>query len=1527
MADLSGMIGQIDASLAQGAPPPPGGPGPSGPSPKVQSFVDSIDTTLKQGSSSGYQGTLDALNAAIGQGDGSTPGGDGTPQSVIVQSGPTYGHTLAALDAMMKAPAGVPVTILPSAPTDDDPPIDPSLHPMTVRGGPTLAAPIAGSSPALPTGFQSPTPPQTAPASTSRQPAPDADATADPSSTAPASGPLSNTPDDSWTSGALKGAGTAVIKGLADVPGMLGGAMDLSDYLAARAQAVVQRRPADEVLKEWANAKAASAANPSWTRYLDPRNFLPSGEQIAAPVLAQTGAYQPTSVPGRLAQAGVEAATGGFLTPEVEAGKLALGGTKMAVAAGTGGAASQAATDATGSPLAGIVAGLGAPAVASGIGAGIRGAARLAAPVAAGSRVLNATPIIGSALQAGREAAVADKLLGQSNDPAALKAWAATPADPSEVPDSPRTTAGAVGNDPGLYQAEKDARNVNNARPTPTVTVGGQTYGGQSFNGIDRAQSDAQIAALQSGVQPDADVFRPGALIRSRMDAIDAAAQDAEDRLTAAHQDAVSNHTAAGQAFAADQQSGLAQRTADRQQAGADFADQQRSDLASRTADRVQAAADDASQAQASRDDAHARLVQGFADARAQQLQTAQDHAALLGEPVNAEDLGSTLRGAVEAVRSDAKGLHRDLYKAVDPDGTLALVATPVADRASSIVEGLKANGAELTPVEAPLFRRAAALPDVATYGTLHALDTDVGAAMSAERRTAGESPAWARLTQLKGSVKDAMFNAVDNQTAHESRLVAAGQMAPEDTLAARVQQEFDAVRSEQPLEARAAVGADYGAGPTARAAPYPGADGAEGSVGGRLGNASGDQGLSPSPRGTGSTASQAVGPDRFTAPFHDDTVLAQAPQRPDMPRPQSLHDFVRRNGGVQDPGGDIESMGLGGLIAKPGQGLHPDKMREAAAEAGYLGGDTAAAVRGTNVNDLLDALENGHRRYSVHDDDALHAWDRYDLLKSDYDRGRADSEGRSSFGVKPAEVPLSAYGRDDINGPSGLPAPDPARSGLVPTFDRAANERLRAANAAYSEYAKTYKQGPVAAGLRTAGYAGQYARSDAAFIKAAVRPGTEGYENTRAFLRAAKNDPDAVAAMHEAALNPLRRAALGPGFVPPKALENWKASYGPALRALDEVTPGFSSRFDDAGHATQTLLDMGAEHKAAIDTARKEAARQAIIDNATRKTQLGQANATDKATVADLISERTANDRAATQADKASTSTAVSDRTASDRAAIAQSRADTSAGIAQARGIARSAHATPSAQFAAKGGTGIASTEVENAVATFMRTGTTGATRMRGLVQSVSHDPEALSGLQKAGVDWIVRNHTNTDGTLSGAKLIGFLKQNRDSLAELFPHDQLTMMGAVARDAEAGARWRTTTAIKGGSDSVKNLLAAAAEGHRGPHATLGMVAVEAVAQGFEHAGLEGAAYGGAGAAALYMMNAMRQAGIRRTSNLYMAALTDPELARTLISKMPTKPDSSTMLAFSRSLKRSLILGPMAIGQSAPSDRQRAAAQ
>lgn len=1330
---------------------------------------------------------------------------------------------------------------------------------------PSLAS-IADSSAMLPDGFSP------SPAAGRATPAVPSEDVARPPSPAPKSagisyedavtppspnpgGALSNGSDDGYLSGTAKGVGTTLLKGLSDVPGVFGNAMDMADYFAARAQAKITGRPADDVLKEWADAKAASAANPSWTRYLDPRNVLPSGQEVAAPVLAKTGEYVPTSEPGRLAMAAGEAAIGGALTP-------GMGGIRGMLPNAIAGTAGQGATDLTGDPLYGMGAGLAAAPAAE---AAAAGTARLAGPMVQGVRVLDKAPVVGPAIQNAVDRKATGLVLGASSDPAALRQWAAAPPAPDLVPGSPNTLAAAVGTDQGLLEAEKAARNVK----VPTGE-GGQpapTY----FNAVDAAKSNAQLGAIQ-GVQPSGDVMRPGQVLGARMDAIDAAAQAAVDRLQAAHQEAAAGRASASQAYA----------------------DQQTGDLATRTADRASAATDAQQQADAQRQVQHDALVQSFQGVQDRQLSAAQDAAAPLGDRVGADDLGSTLRSAVEEVRSGAKDLHRGLYKAVDPDGTLALVATPVGDRASSIMDGLRANGAELTPSEAPLFRRAATLPDVATYGTLHALDTDLSAAMSTERRASGESPAWARLTQLKGAVKDAMTGAADNQAAHEARLVQAGRMAPEDTIMARLgakADEWDAA-AQQP-QAWAKTGTGGPTDTTAGTVSFRGSPGADISSGRGPRNAPGGEGLSPTagrnavpsafPREVG------VGP-RPDAPFHDPDAMPKAPPSPGVPRPETLAGFIRRNGGIQDAGGDLASMGLHNLMAKPGRGLPADRMREAAAEAGYLGADTARAVAETTPNDLLNRLEDGGHGHSVHDENAAAQWADYDESKVAYDRQQANSEGRSKLGVTQPSAPLSSYSVDDIYGPDGLPLPGVSRSGLSPNFDKGADNRLKAANAAYAQYAQTYKNPIVGPGLRTTGYAGQYQRSDANFIKGAVKPGAEGYENARAYLRAAANDPAAIGAMHEAALNPLRKAVTGNGTLSPRALASWREGFGPALRALDEVSPGFSSSFDDAAGAAQALVDLGAQHKAALEGHQAEAAAEALAGKKAGAVGLKAANA----------------------ADIASVRAGIAGRVADDRAANTQSKAETAAGVAQAKGMLAEAKSSPAGAFAGKAAGAVSPAEVENAIGGFLKTGTEGVARMRGLVQSVANDPDALAGLQKAGVNWMVREFVN-DGTgeLSPAKFISFLRDNRDVLRELYPHDQVSMLGAVARDAEAGIRWRTSTAVKGGSDSEKNRQAAFAKaGETAKHVSLGMVAMEALTDAM-HGDVRRALAGGGAAATAYLLNTLRSAGIKRTTDLYRELLADPEKARAFIAKMPASPESGALHQVARLMKRSLMVWPV----------------
>lgn len=100
---------------------------------------------------------------------------------------------------------------------------------------------------------------------------------------------------------------------------------------------------------------------------------------------------------------------------------------------------------------------------------------------------------------------------------------------------------------------------------------------------------------------------------------------------------------------------------------------------------------------------------------------------------------------------------------------------------------------------------------------------------------------------------------------------------------------------------------------------------------------------------------------------------------------PLSLFQFLAKNGGIRDQGGELRHLGLdrqfvpsfGRLVRESGKAL--DRAREAAVEAGYL--QDAGAISGGNpqsyIDDLLEALDSearGDRVYSIHDVEAAQA-------------------------------------------------------------------------------------------------------------------------------------------------------------------------------------------------------------------------------------------------------------------------------------------------------------------------------------------------------------------------------------------------------------------------------------------------------------------------------------------------------------------------------------------------------------------------
>jgi hypothetical protein len=134
--------------------------------------------------------------------------------------------------------------------------------------------------------------------------------------------------------------------------------------------------------------------------------------------------------------------------------------------------------------------------------------------------------------------------------------------------------------------------------------------------------------------------------------------------------------------------------------------------------------------------------------------------------------------------------------------------------------------------------------------------------------------------------------------------------------------------------------------------------------------------------------------------------------------------------------------------------------------------------------------------------------------------------------------------------------------------------ERLAAGKEAHAAQEQTYGQGPVGRILATLGFAGQYKIPASGIPKIAFAAGDNGYTNVQAFLRAANNDPAAVAALQDMAMMRLRERMGRNDTLTPQALDAWRNQHANALRAIDEVTPGFSSRFDNAAAATAALQD-----------------------------------------------------------------------------------------------------------------------------------------------------------------------------------------------------------------------------------------------------------------------------------------------------------------------------------------------------------------
>lgn len=1368
-------------------------------------------------------------------------------------------------------------------------------------------------------------------------------------------GALSNRPGDGWISAAAKGAGTGIIRGLANSIGTVGNLGQFADYLLARGHSALTGRPVEEVLADYAKRRAASPASA-----IDPSQVLPTGEQVAAPILRRTGEYRPETALGRAAQAGVEAAAsmvgpgGGAAVRGAPASEaLATAGRLAPINLGVG-AAAQGVSEATGDPLAGMAAGVALPAAA---GKAVAQANRIVRNIA--EPFAEDLPIVGNRFAGQREQMVRDRLLQSAENPEsfenALFPGPRRPGGDELVPGSEPTTGQLTG-DMGILQAERRAQTEDN---TP-------------FNMRATDQDVARRGALEDLSPADADVMRPSQFFQDQLNLVERGANQAVDRIRSGAQE-------------------LAER---------------------------------------------------------------------VGQGSGPEAQGASIRNPIRAIYEEAKQARRRLYDAVDPDGSINLVAAPVRERADELAKSLDPLGAPMSGEESRIFAKVRALPDVIPFKSLIALDSDIYAVMSAERRAAGETPVWGRLSQLKKSVSNAINGAVDNQAAYEQAAVAAGAMRQADTIEARLDQlhrdyhgQLGAGADEAQGAARANAGSPEaglfdlppGAGDEAgRSRVAAGAESVPAGVprvvpqnlndvpiyypGGNLRaryevvdlgdlRTSHDANFSPradypaelQPRERGSAPARdqvntmaarlqperlgpspeansgapIVGPDNVVESGNGRTLaLAKAYERGNtayrdwlqsqgfdtagMERPVLIarrtsamtpaqreffansannasalrmsaaeqagsdakllspsildrvadgpiqsaenRDFVRafadklpaaERGGFLDRDGNLSQSGVKRLEAALAARAYDDpafvgrafdsadsnirnlagalvdaagpwaRMREAAQR-----GDIAAAHDVTP--ELMDVVRKVMRARdeNVNIADVLRQSDMFgsdvaplieNLMFRDADRGilasrrriaeglraYADEAQKNSAGprlfaddVSPRDVLETAVKR--VSRETDEPPPSTVEAdadiaptfesgagervrGLEPNFDDAAAQRLRSAKESHQRLAETYRNKTVGPVLKTQGGADNYAVAQSAVPGRAVVKGDRGYDTAKSFLDAGRNSPEVVTAMQDRVLDPVRRSLNADGTVNPTKFANWKRDYAGALRALDEVDPGFSGRFDNAAKATDVLMRAGAKAEEQIAAAQKSEAAKFI---------------------------------------KAS---------------------------------------TPS--------------EVENMLGQILQS-KRGPSQMRDLLRSAADRPEVIEGLRKAGIDWIARKMSTTSesGTTGDKKLAvaafdRLMRDNSATLSQLFTPEQMNVLRAIAQDMQRSAR-RLATNVAGSPGSAKDVAPQIERAMQAAkrHTSLIGAGVAGLYAGLHVGGIKGALTMAGLEAGGYLLGTLRAAGIRKVDDMFRDALLHPERARFYLAKIP--PDTlrpAPFMALSNAIRRTLITQPQLI--------------
>lgn len=362
----------------------------------------------------------------------------------------------------------------------------------------------------------------------------------------------------------------------------------------------------------------------------------------------------------------------------------------------------------------------------------------------------------------------------------------------------------------------------------------------------------------------------------------------------------------------------------------------------------------------------HPEAVSGFfrdqLDQLDQQTQAAHDAAAAsarsatenIGGGQPSDLSGGQAQNALQSSLDATKANESALWKAVDPDGNMQTIASPVKQAYQAVYGNLTPEASiGLAPVEKQLGDIVSGYGQTLPLKNLVDLRSAVSTAMrDMKSPLQPNAQAYGRLSQLRGGVEDAISDSVAQKAAQEQTAVSTGAMQPEDALAARMRQAVESWRNDRALEATGTGNSGIATGGTSTLSSQAGA---KGKTGGRLGYGSSGADMSGGPLVDQATADRLSAATQATAARKQ--TFGTAPVSKILQRPGATMPYTMQPGSVASSvwkAGNGGADALGAVLKASPEALEPIKQI------------AASSLRAKAPNGVIDSklLENWKTQY-----------------------------------------------------------------------------------------------------------------------------------------------------------------------------------------------------------------------------------------------------------------------------------------------------------------------------------------------------------------------------------------------------------------------------------------------------------------------------------------------------------------------------------------------------------------------------------